>query len=192
MASFFIRLWRFPNSLTRIRIPFLLTALVVVLAPTWLTVTAAITMPQVTLVETLPSVPAALFRLAIALPILLPPARLAWLLAGVWSAIAIPVLGYLLAHPAELQTPRGTDFVLALGPGFGIALAIVIFYAHLQAAIERLHAERQHWQRRSEQDALTGLYNRGTGEQRLQQLWAQAEQPLVAIIFDLDHFKAVN
>jgi diguanylate cyclase (GGDEF)-like protein len=58
----------------------------------------------------------------------------------------------------------------------------------LQAANVRL-------ERLSRHDSLTGIANRRSFEQVLQQEWARAQQaghPLTVVVFDVDHFKAYN
>jgi diguanylate cyclase (GGDEF)-like protein len=58
----------------------------------------------------------------------------------------------------------------------------------LQAANVRLERISRH-------DSLTGIANRRSFEQVLQQEWARAQQaghPLTVVVFDVDHFKAYN
>ena len=57
------------------------------------------------------------------------------------------------------------------------------------------HSEMEHLHRTSTTDALTGLLNRGTIMQRLQEELQRTHRyghPLSIVLFDLDHFKQVN
>jgi len=59
---------------------------------------------------------------------------------------------------------------------------------------ERLQLEA-HLQRLSQQDGLTGLYNRRFFDQRLQAEWrrmCRTARPLALLLLDIDHFKAYN
>lgn len=62
----------------------------------------------------------------------------------------------------------------------------------LQDALEAANAELT---RLATTDGLTGVYNRGHIEQRLQEMFEHSlrlNEPLGCVMFDIDHFKAVN
>jgi len=74
--------------------------------------------------------------------IFLRPQQLLGTAAIAWFATAAPILTYLFLHPAELNTPRGLDLVISLGPATGVQIAFTLFYARLQSIVDRLYTER--------------------------------------------------
>ena len=99
---------------------------------------------------------------------------------------------YLLLHPTQLQTHRGEDMVIVLGPVMLLVLAYIPFQRGIEQHISALHAEREKLQELAEKDALTGLHNRRAGEAFLRTLMLSSGSQLELTIFDIDHFKAVN
>ena len=106
--------------------------------------------------------------------------------------------------------PAGIFLVLSQRPGaLAIAIGVAIHYAYLLLAARRSHyeyhrnidlenelrAQRDQFDRRSRIDALTGLANRRELNETLAAAVtdaSRAQQPLTLVMFDLDHFKAVN
>ena len=71
------------------------------------------------------------------------------------------------------------------------------YLLHLQTELqgEQLTELNAELARRSSHDSLTGLANRASFDRRLEELWADAcahNQPLSAVLIDIDHFKVVN
>lgn len=67
--------------------------------------------------------------------------------------------------------------------------------ALLRRHLEELSIDNQLAQEAAQTDGLTGLYNRRYAMRYLPQVWEEAElsqQPLTALMLDLDHFKDVN
>jgi diguanylate cyclase (GGDEF)-like protein len=100
---------------------------------------------------------------------------------------------------APLFAPTGLLYLLLL-----IALAVGMAILNRTAAREvrrrqlatlRLQRSRARYRKRSEQDALTGLYNRGRYDTDLVQEIQRSERysrPLSMALLDLDHFKKIN
>lgn len=82
--------------------------------------------------------------------------------------------------------------MVTLVPAMGINLSLVMFYSHLQDAVNKLHIERFQLQEISEKDALTNVFNRGAGEKMLRNLIEQSNQQIGIILCDVDRFKQVN
>jgi diguanylate cyclase (GGDEF)-like protein len=64
-----------------------------------------------------------------------------------------------------------------------------------ERAIEELASEKRALERRSQRDALTGIANRGHGEEFLRGAAETAEReglPIAVVLCDVDHFKLVN
>ena len=144
------------------------------------------------LIDTLPPISSAIFLLTTSMIIFLRPLGLVKLVLVFWFAAASPVVIYLIFHLEQLKTPRGLDFMVTLVPAMGINLSLIMFYSHLQDAINTLYLERFHLQEISEKDALTNVFNRGAGEKILHRLIEQANQPVGVILCDVDRFKQVN
>ena len=92
----------------------------------------------------------------------------------------VPIGVVVLASPAPIS-PDVLKLIRQLLPNFAVALNNALGHEQLQqvAAI----------------DSLTGLYNRRFGIERLSQDFSRSVrsgEPLGAVLFDIDHFKAVN
>lgn len=74
-----------------------------------------------------------------------------------------------------------------LGQFYAAGLASILLLIH----ISRLREQYGEMRRASRQDSLTGLANRGHGEELLDAA-CQSGRSLALILFDLDHFKQVN
>ncbi|WP_216634520.1 GGDEF domain-containing protein [Gloeomargarita lithophora] len=148
--------------------------------------------PGKQLVEILPPITPGLFLLNTAMIVFLRPRSLIRFAVLLWGVMAVPILSYLIAHPGELQTPRGLELLLTLGPAMGVNLALIIFYVRLQAAVDHLQNEGMRLQKISEMDLLTQVWNRRAGERILGELIEQKQLGLGIILCDIDHFKSVN
>lgn len=109
------------------------------------------------------------------------------------SLLALPfVIGacllYVQSYPIS-PTPEG---LIDLGNAVFCGLLLIVF-VHLYET-RRAAAHRQ-LQRMARTDALTGVANRGSFQQSLEQSLHEAERSqgkLVLVLLDVDHFKAVN
>ena len=130
--------------------------------------------------------------------------------AFVWVYI-IPVLAYLLLgrvrgglltlpfvllatllYLSKYQVVLDSSGLIDLGNALFCGLLIMVFM-HLYET--RRAAAHQQLQRMARTDALTGVANRGSFQQALEQSIREAERSqsrLVLVIMDVDHFKAVN
>ena len=103
------------------------------------------------------------------------------------SVIAYPLhirlvpIGVIVLASTEPAVPEELQLIKQLLPNLAVALNNALSHERLQrvAAI----------------DPLTGLYNRRFGLERLSQDFSRSvrsKEPLGAVLFDIDHFKAVN
>lgn len=185
-------LMRYPQSMTRVIQITLGWSSFIILFPEYFFLIEAVLKPERRLIDSLPPISSGLFLLTTSIIIFLHPRTLIRIAVPLWIAIAAPVVIYLLAHPQELSTPRGIDLVTTFVPAMGINLSLILFYSRLQNTMNQLYAERFHLKESSEKDALTGIFNRGTGERKLQDLINQSHQKIGIILFDIDHFKQIN
>lgn len=103
------------------------TALAGLLAPIAWFLVRAYSDSRLSLVDELPPVAPALLPLVFCVMAFLP-FRTALRTALIcWLLVAGPILAYLLLHPAQLQTPRGQDMVILLGPAMLLVLAYFPF-----------------------------------------------------------------
>jgi diguanylate cyclase (GGDEF)-like protein len=90
-------------------------------------------------------------------------------------------IGVIVVASAERISKAETQLIQQLLPNFAVALANAISHERLQ----RIAAV----------DALTGLYNRRLGLERLGEELSRSNrlaEPLGVVLFDIDHFKVVN
>jgi diguanylate cyclase (GGDEF)-like protein len=164
----------------------------IILFPEYFFVIEATLHPEKKLVDTLPPITSGIFLLTTGMIVFLRPRGLARQAFLLWMITAAPVVGYLIFHPQELQTPRGMDLMLTLAPAMAINLSLILFYVRLQDAIDKLHIERLHLKETSEKDELTKVFNRRAGERILQTLIDKPAQKLGIILCDIDRFKQIN
>lgn len=148
--------------------------------------------PAKQLVDTLPPISSSIFLLTTAMIVFLRPRRLVRLALLLWVLTASPVIAYLIANPSQLNSPRGMDLMMMLIPAMAINIALLLFYSRLQDIIDKLYVERLYLKEASEKDALTGVFNRGTGEKIIQSLIDRRESQVGIILCDIDHFKRIN
>lgn len=164
----------------------------IILFPEYFFVIEAWLDPAKKLMDSLPPISSGIFLLTTSIIIFLRPLGLVRLVLLFWFAAAAPIVIYLLSHLDQLKTPRGLDIMVTLVPAMGINLSLVMFYSYLQDAVNKLYIERFHLQEISEKDALTNVFNRGTGEKMLRNLIEQSTQQIGIILCDVDRFKQVN
>jgi len=165
---------------------------VTILFPEYFFVAEALIDPAKQFVDTLPPLSSSIFLLTTAMIVFLRPRRLVRQALLLWVLTAAPVIGYLIAHPSQLNTPRGMDLMMMLIPAMALNIALLLFYSRLQEMIDKLYVERLYLKEASEKDALTVIFNRGTGEKIIQSLIARQEKHIGIILCDIDHFKRIN
>ncbi len=163
----------------------------IIILPEYFFILEALIDPSKKLVDTLPPLSGGIFLLITCTIVFLNPHEFVKMTIGLWTTLAAPIVIYLLCHPQELATPRGIDLMVTLVPAMGMNIALILLYSRLQDAIRQLDQERFHLKEVSERDALTGVYNRRAGEQRLQE-FERSRQEIGLILCDIDHFKQVN
>lgn len=160
-------------------------------APSWLYTLQATLTPGAQLIDLLPPV-SALFVVFLVLLLIFIPGRLAFLAAALcWSLVALPVLAYLLLHPLELWTPRGSDLLMAYGPVSVLVVVLLPVQRGLASKIQRLASERQRMEVMLHRDPLTGVQSRLLGERMLREALTDIATAGV-IMLDLDRFKSIN
>jgi len=167
-------------------------ALIGLALPAWYYSAAAWQDPTLPLVENFPPISAALLPLILALIVLLRPRRPFAIAVVSWLLVAAPLLAYLASHPLELQTPRGREMLVTLGPVALVFMAYIPFQRGIDRWVGYLQNERTRMQALAERDGLTGLYNRRAGENLLSKLVASPERSDALVLFDIDHFKRIN
>ncbi|MBU6247980.1 MAG: GGDEF domain-containing protein [Xanthomonadaceae bacterium] len=190
-AGLIVALIRRPDAVLGIMRAGLAVGAVALAAPSWLYSLEAATTPGVRLIEILPPV-SALFVVYLALLMIFIPGRRAYWATGVaWCVIALPVLAYLLDHPAELWTARGSDLLMAYGPVSVLIVVLLPIQRGLNSTIRRLALERNRMESMLHRDPLTGVQSRLLGERLLRDV-LRAGTPAGVVMFDLDRFKAIN
>lgn len=138
-----IQLYYHPEKLKKITDLILIFLLILFGGFTLFFMQEAITNPNKTLVEIFPApLISCLFLLPMGLLVFLRPHHLKMVAILSWILTASPIIIYLLLHPVELQTPRGMDFFISLGPAMAIQISLILFYARLQEIVDQLDAER--------------------------------------------------
>lgn len=169
----------------------LLTTLAALVAPAFFYTWQASVTPGLRLIDTYPPVAALLLVLMVMAMVYLPTWQGVTIVALGWLLVALPVLAYLLSHPLELRTPRGADLLMTYGPVFFIFVVLLPVQRGLNGRIQRLVSEQARMEAMVNRDALTRLYNRRFAELVLEDLIAR-HVPAGVIMFDMDHFKAIN
>ena len=109
-----------------------------------------------------------------------------------WLAVTLPILMRFISHPADLQTSRGLELLVALGPVSGCILVLIPLFRGIERHVQTLEGERRRMQELAERDALTGLYNRRAGEAWIQDAITARKPGVGLILFDVDRFKQIN
>ena len=180
-----------PYHVARIMLSALVVSLLALAAPAWFYTWQASVTPDLRLVDIYPPVSSLFLGLMVMVMIYLPPKRAFIAVVLCWFLVALPLLIYLFTHPEEMQTPRGTDLLMAYGPVFILLASLLPIQRGLTGKIEQLVSEQAQMEIMVNRDPLTRLYNRRFGELVLQDAVARHAQAGV-IMFDLDHFKSIN
>ena len=163
-----IRLYKVPQSLQQVMNLGFVVAVFLMIIPSWFFTLRSFLSPGLPLVSSFPPLMSGLF-LMMMMMILLRPRRLIGAALLTWGAIALPILIYFLVHPNELATLRGLDLAIALGPGMGVQIVLILFFNRLQDLIDRLYQERlqyyeqiierQSIRQRAMEHAVTQIHN---------------------------------
>jgi diguanylate cyclase (GGDEF)-like protein len=182
---------RRPHRVGRIMRYALLAALGALIAPAWFYTLRATLTPGLQLIDSYPPVAALLLVLMVMAMIYLPNRQAVMVVLLGWLLVALPVLVYLFAHPQEMRTPRGADLVMTYGPVFILFVVLIPVQRGLNSRIKRLVSEQARMETMINRDTLTDIYNRRFSELVLQDMLAR-QIPAGVIMFDMDHFKAIN
>lgn len=186
-------LYRRPESLQKVmRVSLLALFLGGAAFPVWISIGQAIYLPGMTLVDRLPPMSSFPMAIIVIMFIFASPQIVITTAVVAWIVVSLPVLIYLLGHPAELWSPRGMDIAMTLGPITGIVSTLVPFHRVLQQKLTSLQDERALMQVLSERDSLTQLYNRRAAEEFLSACVADTTSNDGVILFDIDRFKRIN
>lgn len=148
--------------------------------------------PDIQLIETFPPISAMPLGMIMGMFVFARNRQILMTAIATWLLIALPVLIYLVCHREELLTPRGLDLMVTLGPVMAVLSALIPFHSGIEQTVTSLRSERAHMQALAERDPLTQLYNRRGMETFFAALFLSPNTSLGVILFDIDHFKAVN
>ncbi len=188
----FVYLYRHPGRYLAVLWTAFICGLIGLAIPAWFYSIVAWRNPGATLIGILPPIAALLPALIMGLILFMRPRQLMISTVLAWLSIGAPILVYLAFHPAELESPRGLDLVMTLGPVMLMVMIFIRFHRGIEQWVLALEAEGLRMQALAERDALTGLYNRRAGENFLLTLLARPEPSDALILFDLDRFKNIN
>ena len=190
-AGSLVALLRRPERLLGITRIALMASSVALIAPSWFYTVQALINPAAALIQTLPPVSALLLVLIVMVMFFFPVRQAFGIALVLWLLIALPVLTYLLMHPAEMWTPRGTSLLMTYGPVIFMLVVLLPMLSGMKGTIERLASDRVSMEALINLDPLTKIHNRRVSEQLLQNCIAEQVRTGV-IMFDLDRFKAIN
>lgn len=174
-----------------IRIFLLISAVALCLAA-WSFSILAMVSKENTLIETFPPISPVFLAIIFAMVIFLDTYMAKKMVLITWVIFSTPILGYLAAHPQELLSIRGIELLVAIGPIMLMVFALVVIKEGIRNEIERLNTEKSGFKALSEQDPLTGLFNRRAGEDFLSNNINDTNLVFGLILFDIDHFKRIN
>lgn len=166
---------------------------ILICIPAWyFTILATRSQGVILLMDTMPPVTPILLPTIMSMIIFLQPRKAIISVLATWAVFSIPIVSYLINHPDELMSPRGTEILITLGPALFIIMALLLVGQSLKEEISLLSAERSDLKTLSEQDSLTGLYNRRAGDALLNNNIELSDSQFGIIMFDIDHFKKIN
>lgn len=166
--------------------------LIALAIPAWFYTIRANLGLETSLVETLPPIITLPIGIIVGIAIFAQP-RTAFIISlGGWLLIALPLLSYLLSHPNELNTARGKEMAITLGPVMAIVTLIIPVYRDLESHLSQVAFEKATIQALSERDHLTKLFNRRMAELAIQSSLIESVAKTGIILFDIDNFKSVN
>jgi len=186
-----IVLSRWPSRVGTVMRIALLAALAALVAPAWFYTVQATSTPGLQLIDTYPPVAPLLLVLMVMAMIHLPTRQGASVVVLGWLLVALPVLVYLFAHPEEMRSPRGADLLMTYGPVFILFVVLLPVQRGLTSKIQRLVSQQASMEAEVNRDPLTRIYNRRFCEIMLDDL-LDRQVPAGVIMFDMDHFKAIN
>ncbi|WP_377339499.1 GGDEF domain-containing protein [Rhodanobacter ginsenosidimutans] len=186
-----IMLVRWPHRLGLIMRVALAAALAALVAPAWFYTWQATQTQGLRLIDIYPPIGSLLLVLMVTAMIYLPTRDGVTIVVAGWLLVALPVLVYLFAHPQEIRTPRGADLLMSYGPVFVLLLVLLPVQRKLTRRIQHLVSEQAHMEAMVNRDPLTRIYNRRFCELVLRDLLTR-QIPAGVIMFDMDHFKAIN
>jgi len=113
-----------------------------------------------------------------------------YVIAG-WFLMCTPILMYLISHPLELNTPRGRELFVFIGPGGSLFFIVMAYHRGISERFMLIENHLQDSQKIANTDLLTNILNR-----RGATLWLEksATQHSVfsGLLIDIDHFKNIN
>ncbi|MES1938212.1 GGDEF domain-containing protein [Salinisphaera hydrothermalis] len=190
-AGSLVALVRHPEWLLPVTRLALSASSVALIAPTWLYTVQALTTPGTQLIAILPPISSLLVVLIVMVMFFFPLRQAFCIALLLWLLIALPVLIYLVAHPAEMWTPRGTSLLMTYGPIILMLVVLLPMLSGMHGTIDRLASDRVSMEALINLDPLTKIHNRRVSEQLLKNCIAERIGGGV-IMFDLDRFKAIN
>lgn len=196
VASFllgcFILVRRRPETIAVILPLTMLVMATAMCLPAWYFTMLALMSPEIRLVEVLPPISSAILPITMGMVLFFKPRIALFAVLATWACFVSPILVYLLYHPDELNSPRGLEMLVTMGPVMTFTLVLLLFSQDMHRQIQRLLSERADLKKLSEQDSLTGLYNRRAGEALLENYIELTDSQFGIIMFDIDHFKRIN
>ena len=110
------------------------------------------------------------------------------------------VFDFMLRFPINHEVSymyQNATFIPLHSPRDEVEKVAIVVYDVTDVAVNRLKLEqaKEELLSLSRIDRLTGLYNRGYWEERLQSefsRWQRSEQAVSLVMFDIDHFKSIN
>ncbi len=160
--------------------------------PAWFYAIRASLGLESSLVEVLPPIATLPLGIIVGIAIFAQPRTALIVSLGGWLLIALPLLSYLLTHPNELNSARGQEMAITLGPVMAIVALIIPVYRDLESQLSQVTSEKAMIQALSERDHLTKLFNRRMAESTLQKSLSDSSMTHGIIIFDIDNFKSIN
>jgi len=190
--SLVIHLYKNPSHLRRVFRIWLLSSLVTLTISVWYFTLKVTLSDNLSLSEELPPLSPALLIIYMGLAVFENPDELLGIAVSSWLLIALPVLTYLVVHPSDLFTPRGTELFVMFGPAMIFALVLFEFNKVIGNKITSLHDEREQMERLAIRDPLTHLYNRRGMNNIFDDLFLAEGSKAGVILFDIDRFKNIN
>ena len=187
-----VYLYKRPENIESVIRITILAGGILICIPAWYFTILATGSQGIILMEVMPPVTSILLPITICMVIFLQPRIAIILVLATWAAFSMPIVGYLVNYPEELMSPRGIEILVTLGPTMFFVMALMLVGQGLKQEVSQLHVERSDLKTLSEQDSLTGLYNRRAGDALLNDNVELSDSQFAVIMFDLDHFKKIN
>lgn len=107
-----------------------------------------------------------------------------------WALNVLPVVHYLLLHPAELHTSRGYDLLFLFGPASLFIVAIIPYQQNIKQQLDDIFYDLMRYKMHADRDFLTDIYNR-RGLHRWLSNNNQTDT-IGVVLLDVDYFKNIN